>query len=352
PRWGTCPTAPGRWPTRRWFTDSSAAFAIRDVDGRGASAVGAPLSCILHEGTAGADGASARRKSGTPAPAQPAGRRARSGERMRRMDHMNHGLAALLISFPLLASPAAAGETLREQSQRDLDAGGIASLAVENPRGAVRVSPAPGGSIRVSALKIVRAHDLETAREFARATQVSLPTQGGRCRIAVRYPQHRQVRVGLWQMMAGDFEFPGVEVRLTLSVPRALPVSLRSTSGDLTTEELDARQELDTVSGEIAVTVAGGAVRATTTSGNVRASARGAARLRSVSGNLTAEEVGGPLDAHTTSGELVVMAAQDSLDLGTVSGDIRVDRAPRGIVATTTSGRIEARASAGTVRLS
>src|SRR5215831_16823933 len=113
------------------------------------------------------------------APAQPSGPCARRGGRRGRMNSMNRSLAALLISLPLLASRPAAGETLREQSQRDLDAGGIASLAVENPRGAVRVSPASGSSIRVSALKIVRAHDLETAREFARETEVTLSTQGG-----------------------------------------------------------------------------------------------------------------------------------------------------------------------------
>jgi hypothetical protein len=265
---------------------------------------------------------------------------------------MNRILVALLISTPLLAVPAGADETLREQSQRDLDAGGIASVAVENPRGVVRVSAGEASRIRVTALKIVHAEDLETAREFARETHVSLSTQGGQCRIAVRYPQHQQLRVGLWQMMSGGYHFPGVEVRLALIVPRMLPVSLRSTSGDLFTEELGGRQELDTTSGEIGVSVAGGAVRATTTSGDVRVSARGATRLRSVSGNVTAEEMGGPLDAHTTSGELVVMVAEDSLNLGTVSGDIRVDRAPRGIVATSTSGRIETRSAAGVVRLS
>src|SRR5438874_2309160 len=76
--------------------------------------------------------------------------------------------------------------------------------------------------------------------------------------------------------------------------PSRLPVTLRSTSGDLDTEQSDGRQELDTTSGEIGVSVAGGAVRASTTSGDIRVSARGAARLRSVSGSLTAEEVGGP----------------------------------------------------------
>jgi putative adhesin len=253
------------------------------------------------------------------------------------MEPMNR-IPTLLVIPMLLAGPAGATETLREQSERELDAAGVVTIAVENPRGVVRVSPDAGGRIRVTALKIVRAHDAETAQKFARETKVSLTTQGGKCRIMVQYPQHQQVRVGLWQMMSGDFEFPGVEVRLALTVPRALQVSLRSTSGDLFTEDIDGRQDLDTTSGEIGVSVAGGAVRASTTSGDIRVSARGAARLRSVSGSLTAEQVGGPLDAHTTSGELVVLGAQDSLALGTVSGDIRVERAPHGIAATTTSG--------------
>jgi DUF4097 and DUF4098 domain-containing protein YvlB len=267
------------------------------------------------------------------------------------MEPMNRILAALAVPM-LLAPPAGAAETVREQSERELDAGGIASIAVENPRGRVQVSPDPAGHIRVTALKIVRAHDAETAQKFARETKVSLSTQGGKCRIMVQYPQHQEVRVGLWQMMSGDFDFPGVEVRLALTVPRALPVTLRSTSGDLFTEDIAGGQELDTTSGEIGVSAAGGAVRAGTTSGDIRVSARGGARLRSVSGSLTAEAVGGPLDAHTTSGQLVVLDAQDALDLGTVSGDIRVESAPHGIVATTTSGSIETRSAAGVVKLS
>jgi DUF4097 and DUF4098 domain-containing protein YvlB len=267
------------------------------------------------------------------------------------MEPMNRILAALMIPM-LVAVPARALETVREQSERELNAAGIAAIAVENPRGRVQVSADQAGRIRVTALKIVRAHDVETAQKFARETKVSLSTQGGKCRIMVQYPQHQEVRVGLWQMMSGDFDFPGVEVRLTLTVPRALPVTLRSTSGDLFTEDIEGRQELDTTSGEIGVSAAGGVVRAGTTSGDIRVSARGAARLRSVSGSLTAEAIGGPLDAHTTSGQLVVLGAQDSLDLGTVSGDIRVERAPHGIVATTTSGSIETRAAAGVVMLS
>jgi len=265
---------------------------------------------------------------------------------------MKRALSALLLSIPLLGPAAVAGETVLEQSERELDARGIASLSVENPRGAVRVSPDAAGRIHVRAVKIVRTSDRKAAQEFARETRVALSTEGGRCKITVRYPQRRQVRVGLWQMLCGDFDFPAVEVRLALAAPRDLALDLRSISGDLITEDMAGRQELDTTSGEIAVSDAGGPVRASSTSGAVRVSGRGAARLRSVSGDVTAEGVGGPIDAHTTSGELVVLAAQDSLALGTVSGGIRVDGAPRGIVATTTSGDIETRGAAGVVRLS
>ena len=42
---------------------------------------------------------------------------------------MNRTLAALLISYPLLAFPAGASETLREQSEHDLDSAGITTVA-------------------------------------------------------------------------------------------------------------------------------------------------------------------------------------------------------------------------------
>jgi hypothetical protein len=94
------------------------------------------------------------------------------------MEPMNRILAALAVPM-LLAPPAGAAETVREQSERRLDAGGIASIAVENPRGRVQVSPDPAGHIRVTALKIVRAHDAETAQKFARETKYRSPPRAG-----------------------------------------------------------------------------------------------------------------------------------------------------------------------------
>ncbi len=263
---------------------------------------------------------------------------------------MNLRLLVPLFLAALLARPAAGGETLREQSQRVLDATGIAALRVDNSRGLIRVGRSADGRIHLTALKIARSTRRERAARYARETEVSVATEGGRCSIRVRYPQRETVRVSFWEWCSG-LEMPAIEVRLALEVPASLPVTLRSTSGDIETDGLDGPQDLETTSGDVSATRAGGPLRAGSTSGDVEVDGAAAALLRTVSGDVLAANAAGALDAHTTSGDLVVRGAADSLALGTVSGNIRVDRAPRGVRATTTSGDIEVSGAAGAVRL-
>ncbi len=263
---------------------------------------------------------------------------------------MKSTILTVIAWLAVLAAPATAGEALREQSGRVLDAHGIASLRVENPRGLVHILPSTDGQIHLTALKIVRSASRERAAEIARETQVTLATEGGRCDVRVRYPQRESIHISFWQMFCG-LELPVVEVRLTVSVPPTLPLVLRSTSGDIQTEGLAAIQDVQTTSGDISVADARGPLRAESTSGDLELSGMAAGVLRTVSGDVVASEVAGPLDVHTTSGDLTVRGATDSLVLGSVSGDIHVDRAPRGLSATTTSGDIQVRAGSGIVRI-
>lgn len=263
---------------------------------------------------------------------------------------MRSTILTLIASLAMLAAPATAGETLREQSGRVLDAHGIAILRVENPRGLVRILPSTDGQIHLTALKIVRSTSREHAAEIARETQVTLATDGGGCDVRVRYPQRQAIHIGFWQMFSG-FELPVVEVRITIAVPSTLPLVLRSASGDIQTEGLDAAQDMQTTSGDISVTDARGPLRAESTSGDLELSGMAAGVLRTVSGDVVASDVAGPIEVRTTSGDLAVRGASDSLVLRSVSGDIHVDRAPRGLSATTTSGGIQVRSGSGIVKI-
>lgn len=255
-------------------------------------------------------------------------------------------------SLLLIVSATAAGarEDWREQSEKVVDAQGLTGVVAENARGYVEVRPSKDGRVHLTALKLVRCHNEEKARTMAGQTQVVTTVENGRFVVRVRYPQRQQVRIGFWDMFSG-YEWPRVEVRLALEIPPQLTVRLKSSSGDLITEDLTGAQDLETTSGDITSDGGRSQVEARSTSGGISVSGLGVAELRTVSGDIEVSDVRGALRANTTSGEIVIQGAADSIVVGSVSGDVRVTQAPRGLVARTVSGEIGVKSAAGGVSL-
>jgi hypothetical protein len=247
------------------------------------------------------------------------------------------------------AGPAAGASSdpraaIREQSEKTFEARGLRSLQVTNARGLISVRPASDGRIRLVALKIVRGGDNRQTRELAASTSVETRIAGDRCLVEVRYPTGRQLKVGFFELLAG-VEFPRVEVRLALDVPPDLELDLKSTSGDVTTDEMRGAQVLKSTSGDIGIGSALGPLHATTTSGEIEIDRLARAELASVSGDVLVGRAAGPVDVATTSGEITVEEAADSVRASSVSGDVRIARARRGAEVRTTSGSIEVRAA-------
>ena len=259
-------------------------------------------------------------------------------------------LPTLALILAVAAAPAdAARQTQNEQSERTVEAAGLSGLEVDNPRGDTEVHASADGRIHLRALKVVRANDDAEAKTLSAATRVEAETSGGRYRIRVVYPQRHTIEIGFWDFFHdGGFTLPQSEVRLTIEVPAGFAVHLASTSGDLETDDLVGRQQIETVSGDVHVRNARGELGCSSTSGDIDGELGGPARLRTVSGDITIETAGRALDAHTTSGDLVIRDAADSLTLGSVSGNIKVARAPRGVSAVSTSGDITVHSAAGT----
>ncbi len=265
------------------------------------------------------------------------------------MNRTRAAILALLAPLALaVAGPrsAAAADTLREQSDQVFDPAGWTLLEVENPRGSIEVRPSADGRVHLVALKIV--HGLNRRRSTETASQVEVTTDRieGRFVISVRYPPRTDVRIGFWDLVSG-VEFPRAQVRIQIEVPRTLPLRLRSSSGDLSSEDHTGPQTLESRSGDITVRGARGALEATTTSGDLSAVDVAGGRLRASSGDVTVEGARGPLAIRTTSGDIAVKGASDSLRLEASSGDIHVESAPHGLSAETTSGAIEAPAVGG-----
>jgi DUF4097 and DUF4098 domain-containing protein YvlB len=107
---------------------------------------------------------------------------------------------------------------------------------------------------------------------------------------------------------------------------------VKTASGDVRCDRVDARVSANSASGDIEIDAIGGACE-----------------LRTVSGDVTVSEVGGVTHATSVSGDLTIVRARDSVRAKTVSGDIELHSVARGTVKlNSVSGDMEVGVTRGT----
>lgn len=261
-------------------------------------------------------------------------------------------MLALIAAIAVLpASAEARLATRREQSQDTVAGRGLNGVVVESERAFVRLGPSPDGSIHLTALKLIHSPGDTRAMELAAGIKVQSSTEGGRYVVRVRYPERRQIRVSFWQLLRGEFDIPRVQLRLALDVPAGLPVSVRSSSGDVESADLPNPLAIHTSSGDVDVAGTSGGLSIETSSGDVAGRNLASARVVTSSGDVALDGIRGVLVLRTSSGDLIIAGARDSLDIETTSGDASVSQAPRGLAFSTESGDLELNGLAGVVKV-
>jgi hypothetical protein len=264
---------------------------------------------------------------------------------------LNRPILATLSLFALVSGAVPAGAAItRQASEKVVPAAGVRSIRVENRRGSIDIQPGAPGRIRIVAVKEILAGTSAERRRFDDETQVTSGIENGTLVVRVTYPASISVRLNFFDLFNG-FELPRCDVRLTIEVPPSLDVTLRSSSGDLSTQGIAGSQSLESSSGDIEVQGASGSLVTVSSSGDVTAHDIARGRLRSSSGDLKIVNPRGPLDLHASSGDIEVRGAADSVAALTSSGDVEVDAAPRGALVETQSGRIRVMGASGGVRL-
>lgn len=253
------------------------------------------------------------------------------------------------LALTLVATPGGADDCRHEVSEQTLDPAGWQSLEILNPRGEVVVRASRDGRVHLTAVKVVCGIEGRRA-ELSRDTRVETRRQGGTYVVEVLYPRRTDVRIGFWDLFK-DFHFPRVEVRLALEVPAGMPLTLRGSSSDLTTEGMTGLQSLRSSSGDIRIREARSRIDVSTSSGDIEATDIGAGSLTASSGDVSVDRATGPVHVHSNSGDLTVRGAQDSVVAESSSGDVKIERALRGLEVSTSSGGIEVGRAAGRVRL-
>jgi hypothetical protein len=120
------------------------------------------------------------------------------------------------------------------------------------------------------------------------------------------------------------FDFGSHRARFTLEVPRAYPIDLRTSGGDIVVRDLDA------------------SVRAVTSGGEIR--------LRNVTGTVNVHTSGGPIDAKRLQGPAKLSTSGGRIEVADSTGDLEARTSGGGIQLRNDDGKIDARTSGGGIR--
>jgi DUF4097 and DUF4098 domain-containing protein YvlB len=156
--------------------------------------------------------------------------------------------------------------------------------------------------------------------------------------------RHVDVQVKIPKGAHGDHD-----AELTLRVPRGAELNVHAVSADVTVTDLQGRQRLESVSGEISTVAADQEVLLNSVSGNVTltgSNGRARATVNSVSGDVNVSGISGEAEVHSVSGDQrlqLAMLSRGSIE--TVSGNVRAG------IGLARNGRLDIQAVSGDVVL-
>ncbi len=242
-----------------------------------------------------------------------------------------------LVVLAVLALSHSAGPALAQRVtfERELPVDAGATLDVTTANGAVSVARGPEGIVRVVGTVTVRIGFSVPADAVAIARGVAdrPPIEATPGRVALMRPASREAQAA-------------VTVSYRVWVPPTMPVTIRTTSGEVAVSGTGARLSVSTQSGAVSITDAGARVEVESGSGSVELSLERPAetRVRTRSSAIAVRGATGPVDIETQSGQ-VDLAGRPSADWRVVTGsgaiEVRLDAG--------SSCRVDARSRSGDV---
>jgi DUF4097 and DUF4098 domain-containing protein YvlB len=240
-------------------------------------------------------------------------------------------------------------------------------LRIETRTADVRIVQSPDDSVRVLTSKRVQSMSERSAEAIMKQIRVTMERSGDDLVLRVREPErggHRvSVRVGTWRSRRS------MDITLTVAVPRSLPVSYETQSGDLEVENVEAPLTLKSTSGDMQITNVKSEIAARTTTGDVvirdssgpatvqstsgdvsAVAMLGTLTVRATSGDVEASNIGGMTRIETSSGSVEALDVAGGANISTSSGDVTARVGGDSLIVETSSGEIDARAT-GTPRV-
>jgi len=224
-------------------------------------------------------------------------------------------LSLILITGLLLILPLVAGETYQEKFARTENLTRDGLVIINNVSGDIRVMVWKEEKVKIEAVKLARASSEAKAKENADKVTIEVTAEPGLVRIETRYPESRRWFGG------GD----NVSVDYTLWIPDRASIESRSVSGDVQVEKAGGAVKVSAVSGNVSIVGGVRTISAKAVSGNVSLTgAEGDCAINSVSGDIHVSRVRGSVEAEVVSGsvKLLEISEAQKVSAKSISGTV------------------------------
>ncbi len=233
--------------------------------------------------------------------------------------------AVILVIVLCLSGQLARAESYDFEYQKNIDVGGSAKLEIINSQGNIKIEGAPVDRITVSAIKHVRATDLDEAEEIADHIEIKAGKSGDNIHIEVRFLKMTRASDSFWKKLFGTGPDSFGSVDFQISVPYYCELDVDNTTGNIYINNLDNNIRIASASGEIEINGVEGDIDIAGTGANVLLrSVQGSSDIRTTTGNVEAQDYFGDIEVKSTSGDITLYQESGSHELATHSGDIRV----------------------------
>lgn len=209
----------------------------------------------------------------------------------------------------LLASAAGAA-TLSAREDRELSLRPGQTLVVQNVNGPVTVTIWDRSTVRLQAVRTVKAPNRERAQEALAELEVEVIEDGSKLLIRTRQPRSEG---GMFRWLR-DGSTEG-RVDYTLTVPRDARVEVKTVNGRVEARGVEGHLQASSTNGSITLDQVAGSVSASSTNGSIRAT-------------VTAVYQGAGIELSTVNGSIhlgLPAGAQADVDVRTVNGSITTD---------------------------
>jgi hypothetical protein len=233
-----------------------------------------------------------------------------------------------IISAIALCVAVACGSAVAEvktfEKKFQVAAGGTLSLGTES--GSVTVTGGSGSEVVVTAHIEGRSSDV--AKFVVEATQ-----SGNNVDVTGKAPKD------FWRVLRGN----NLDVRFTVTVPRAYGARLQTSGGDITVSNLAGKIDAETSGGDVSIDHVEGFANLGTSGGDIHAeSVKGDVKAETSGGNVKVKNVVGNVDGETSGGNIAAEDVEGKVRLETSGGNvmIKVRGANKGIHAETSGGNV------------